>query len=202
MRCGKTKPASKGPALAGLEAGECAPDARRPRVCVHRGRREGSPSRSFSTCRSRLRTRPSPSPKQWRGKSGLNDYADFVMQTDATVGRVLESLEKSGAADKDPCRFSPATTAALPTPERRNSRKKGHFPSGPLRGYKADAWEGGHRVPFIVRWPGIVKPATRCDALVATDGSHGHPRRNARREAPRQRGRRQREPHAAAQRRR
>ena len=45
--------------------------------------------------------------------------------------------------------------------------EKGHFPSGPLRGYKADAWEGGHRVPFIVRWPGTVKPATRSDALVA-----------------------------------
>ncbi|WP_412758359.1 sulfatase-like hydrolase/transferase, partial [Legionella bozemanae] len=44
--------------------------------------------------------------------------------------------------------------------------EKGHFPSGPLRGYKADAWEGGHRVPFIVRFPGFVKPNTRCEMLV------------------------------------
>jgi arylsulfatase A-like enzyme len=43
---------------------------------------------------------------------------------------------------------------------------KGHFPSGPLRGYKRDAWEGGHRVPFIVRWPGVVQPATVSDELV------------------------------------
>ena len=44
--------------------------------------------------------------------------------------------------------------------------KQGHFPSGPLRGYKSDAWEGGHRVPFIVRWPGVVKAGQRCDQLV------------------------------------
>jgi arylsulfatase A-like enzyme len=42
----------------------------------------------------------------------------------------------------------------------------GHFPSGPLRGYKSDAWEGGHRVPFVARWPGVVKPGTTCGQLV------------------------------------
>lgn len=42
----------------------------------------------------------------------------------------------------------------------------GHYPSGPLRGYKSDAWEGGHRVPFIVRWPGSVKPGSVCSQLV------------------------------------
>jgi arylsulfatase A-like enzyme len=43
---------------------------------------------------------------------------------------------------------------------------QGHYPSGPLRGYKSDAWEGGHRVPFIVRWPGVVKPGSVCGQLV------------------------------------
>jgi arylsulfatase A-like enzyme len=42
----------------------------------------------------------------------------------------------------------------------------GHYPSGPLRGYKSDAWEGGHRVPFVVRWPGVVKPDSVCDQLI------------------------------------
>jgi arylsulfatase A-like enzyme len=44
--------------------------------------------------------------------------------------------------------------------------QKGHFASGPFRGYKSDAWEGGHRVPFIVRWPGVVKAGSTNGALV------------------------------------
>ncbi len=42
---------------------------------------------------------------------------------------------------------------------------KGHFPSGPYRGYKADIWGGGHRVPFFVRWPGKIKAGTQTDQL-------------------------------------
>lgn len=42
----------------------------------------------------------------------------------------------------------------------------GHYPSGPLRGAKSDVWEGGHRVPFIVRWPGQVEPGSVCGQLV------------------------------------
>ncbi len=101
----------------------------------------------------------------WRGKSNLNEYADFVMQTDATVARVLEALENSGAAGKTMVIFT-SDNGCAPYIGAKELEEKGHFPSGPLRGYKADAWEGGHRVPFIVRWPGIIKPATRCDALV------------------------------------
>ena len=101
----------------------------------------------------------------WRGKSGLNDYADFVMQTDATVGRVLEALDKSGAAEKTMVIFT-SDNGCAPYAGAKELEAKGHFPSGPLRGYKADAWEGGHRVPFIVRWPGKVTPDTRCNALV------------------------------------
>ena len=103
--------------------------------------------------------------EEWRGKSGLNDYADFVMQTDATVGRVLDALEKSGAAQNTLVIFT-SDNGCAPYAGVKELEAKGHFPSGPLRGYKADAWEGGHRVPFIVRWPGVVKPDTRCDALV------------------------------------
>jgi arylsulfatase A len=102
---------------------------------------------------------------EWRGKSGLNDYADFVMQTDATVGRVLDALEKSGKEANTVVIFT-SDNGCAPYAGAKELEEKGHFPSGPLRGYKADAWEGGHRVPFIVRWPGTVKPNTRCDSLV------------------------------------
>jgi len=103
--------------------------------------------------------------KEWQGKSGLGDYADLVMETDATVGRVLAALEKSGAADKTLVIFT-SDNGCAPYIGVKEMEAKGHFPSGPLRGYKADAWEGGHRVPFIVRWPGVVKPGSRCDQLV------------------------------------
>jgi arylsulfatase A len=101
----------------------------------------------------------------WRGKSGLNAYADFVMETDAVVGRVLEAIEKSGAANNTLVVFTSDNGCAhyIGTAE---LEQKGHYPSGPLRGYKSDAWEGGHRMPFIVRWPGVVKPGSICGQIV------------------------------------
>lgn len=102
---------------------------------------------------------------EWRGKSGLGDYADLVMETDAVVGRVLDALEKSGAADNTLVIFT-ADNGCAPYIDVKGLEAMGHFPSGPLRGYKADAWEGGHRVPFIVRWPGVVKPDSFSRQLV------------------------------------
>ncbi|MEN8117373.1 MAG: arylsulfatase [Bacteroidota bacterium] len=129
--------------------------------------------------------------KEWKGKSGLGLYADLVMETDAVVGRVLDALEKSGEADNTLIIFTSdngcAPYVGNTTLEEANDttfkrwpwdRKnhedmpvaaleaKGHYPSGPLRGYKSDVWEGGHRVPFIVRWPGIVKPGSLSSQLV------------------------------------
>lgn len=101
----------------------------------------------------------------WKNKSGLNTYADFVMQTDATVGRVLDALEKSGAADNTLVIFT-SDNGCAPYIGAKELEEKGHYPSGPLRGYKADAWEGGHRIPFMVRWPGTVKPGSLCHQLV------------------------------------
>ncbi|MGQ9668430.1 MAG: sulfatase family protein [Anaerolineae bacterium] len=102
---------------------------------------------------------------EWKDKSGLNAYADLVMETDALVGRVLEALTKSGAADNTLVVFT-SDNGCSPYIGMKELEQKGHYPSGPLRGAKADAWEGGHRVPFIVRWPGTVNPGSVCDQLV------------------------------------
>jgi arylsulfatase A-like enzyme len=102
---------------------------------------------------------------QWKGKSKLNLYADFVMETDAIVGQVLGALEKSGVAKNTLVIFT-SDNGCAPYIGVTDLEKMGHYPSGPLRGYKADAWEGGHRVPFIVKWPGVVKPKSSCDQLV------------------------------------
>ena len=103
--------------------------------------------------------------EEWKGKSGLGPYADFVMETDAVIGRVLEALQKSGEADNTLVILT-ADNGCAPYIGVSELEQAGHFPSGPLRGYKADAWEGGHRVPFIVRWPGTVKADSVCDQLV------------------------------------
>jgi arylsulfatase A len=118
--------------------------------------------------------------EEWRGQSGLGDYADFVMQTDAAVGEILLALEAAGVADNTLVIFTSDNgcapyvgTAVTDDPRDSHDRRgavadleaQGHFPSGPLRGYKADAWEGGHRVPFIVRWPKAVQAGSICDEL-------------------------------------
>lgn len=101
----------------------------------------------------------------FKGTSGLGSYADLVIETDAIVGQVLEAIDESGEADNTLVVFTSDNGCApyigVPALE-----KKGHYPSGPLRGYKSDVWEGGHRVPLIVRWPGVVKPNSTCEQLV------------------------------------
>ena len=102
---------------------------------------------------------------EWKDKSHLNLFADFVMETDAAVGRVLDALEKSGEA-KNTLVFFTADNGCAPYIGVKELEQMGHYPSGPLRGYKADAWEGGHRVPFMIRWPGVVRPGSVCSQLV------------------------------------
>lgn len=103
--------------------------------------------------------------KPWKGKSGLNLYADFVMETDAIVGRVLDALVKNNAVQNTLVIFT-SDNGCAPYIGVSDLERQGHFPSGPLRGYKADAWEGGHRVPFIVRWPGVVEAGSVNGQLV------------------------------------
>ncbi|WP_414664014.1 sulfatase family protein [Horticoccus sp. 23ND18S-11] len=103
----------------------------------------------------------------WRGRSGLkSDYADLVMETDAAVGRVLAALKTAGVADDTLVLFTSdngcASYIGVPPLE-----AQGHFPSGPLRDYKASVYEGGHRVPFVVRWPGVVKAGSVSRQLVS-----------------------------------
>lgn len=103
--------------------------------------------------------------EQWKGKSGLGLYADFVMETDSVIGRVLAALDASDAAANTLVIFT-SDNGCAPYIGIADLEKLGHFPSGPLRGAKADAWEGGHRVPFIMRWPTTISPGTTCDQLV------------------------------------
>ena len=118
-------------------------------------------------------TPTSPSP-QFEGKSELGLYGDFVEETDATMGRVLRALDKHGLAENT---LVIATSDHGAAPYAGNVRKAtpglirklealGHYSSGIYRGYKFTVFEGGLRVPFVVRWPGRVKAGSRCERLV------------------------------------
>jgi len=103
--------------------------------------------------------------REWQGKSGLGKYGDFVMQTDNVVGEVSAALRKHGMADNTLFIFTSdngcSKIAGIPELARKGRRVSAH-----LRGSKADIWDGGHRIPFIVRWPGKVKPGSTSDQLI------------------------------------
>lgn len=102
---------------------------------------------------------------EWRGKSGLNAYADFVMQTDDTVGQLMAALERNGLVGNTLVIFT-SDNGCSPQAGFEELARHGHQPSHVFRGAKADIFEGGHRVPFIVRWPARVKPGSRSDQVV------------------------------------
>lgn len=105
-----------------------------------------------------------PSP-EWQGKSGLGDYGDFVMQTDFVVGEVSKALERNGFADNTLVIFT-SDNGCSKAADIKGLAEQGHIVSAHLRGSKADIWEGGHRIPFIVRWPGTVEPGSTSDQLI------------------------------------
>ncbi|HAV12658.1 MAG TPA: arylsulfatase [Opitutae bacterium] len=102
---------------------------------------------------------------EWQGKSELGSYGDFVMQTDAALGAVIEALHRNGMTENTLLIYT-SDNGCSKAAKIDALRNKGHLVSAQFRGSKADLWEGGHRVPFIVRWPGMVEAATLTDQLI------------------------------------
>jgi arylsulfatase A len=97
--------------------------------------------------------------KKFQGKTKAGLYGDFIHEIDYYIGTLMKTLQDSGEADNTIVIFtsdngSPARSGENMKGEKSSIHKTGHIPAGEWRGLKADAWEGGHRVPFIVRWPG------------------------------------------------
>ena len=98
--------------------------------------------------------------KEWEGKSSLGKYGDFVMETDWAVGEVLNALDKAGVGGNTLVILTSdngcSKAAGIPA-----LQAQGHYPSGDMRGSKADIFDGGHRIPFIARWPDKTKAGSR-----------------------------------------
>ena len=104
--------------------------------------------------------------EEWKDRGGIDDpwgYGAFVAQTDDAVGQVLSALEQNGLKEKtiilfgtdNGCHKSASTLLEL-----------GHAVSGPFRGQKRSLYDGGHRIPFIMRWPGVTAAGAQCDDLI------------------------------------
>ena len=91
--------------------------------------------------------------QEFVGKSGAKDYGDWLYQGDWVLGQVVEALERNHLSDN---------TLLIATSDNGAAGRV----YAPLRGCKTDIYEGGHRVPFIARWPGMVKPASVCDDTI------------------------------------
>lgn len=102
---------------------------------------------------------------EFDGKSKAGPYGDFVYETDHSIGQLLKALKDSGQEENTIVIFS-----ADNGPEHyayARDRKYDHWSAHPFRGLKRDIYEGGHHVPFIVKYPGVTKPGTVNDSLVS-----------------------------------
>ncbi len=104
---------------------------------------------------------------EFNGTSKAGRYGDFVHQTDWSVGQVLDALQRAGVADNTLVIFTsdngPEISGEVNPGAYDRAQKFDHRSFGDLRGAKRDAWEGGHRVPFIARWPGKIKASAVSD---------------------------------------
>ena len=102
-----------------------------------------------------------PGPR-FKGRSGLGDRADLLLEFDASLGALLQALDTLGLAENTLVIYSSDNGAYI-------NDEQGHRPTGPFRGIKSSLWEGGSRVPFIVRWPARISPGESADLVSTLD---------------------------------
>lgn len=103
--------------------------------------------------------------EEFRGQSEAGAYGDFVVETDAMVGRILQALEAAGLGESTIVLFTADNGAEGYAYDRKKTTQ--HWSSGPLRGVKRDLWEGGHRVPFIISWPGVIEAGSVSEEVIS-----------------------------------
>ncbi|MFM7834919.1 MAG: sulfatase-like hydrolase/transferase, partial [Planctomycetaceae bacterium] len=109
---------------------------------------------------------PSFASSRFQGQSGAGPHGDFLLELDDLTGQLSEILERRGVLDRTLFIFTsdngPEVDAVV-----QMRADHGHDGAAPWRGVKRDNWEGGHRVPLLIRWPGVVPAGGVTDQLVS-----------------------------------
>ncbi|MBI9016753.1 MAG: arylsulfatase [Phycisphaerae bacterium] len=121
--------------------------------------------------------KPTMPAERFQGKSGLGPYGDFIIQTDWAVGQIIKAVDQSGQGDNTLFIFTSDNASYM---YKLNPDEKDHVEDEKVQGFKAgnhtanyvfrgtnaDVWEGGHHVPYLVRWPDKVKAGAKCDRTI------------------------------------
>ncbi|MBP8911270.1 MAG: arylsulfatase [Phycisphaerae bacterium] len=101
--------------------------------------------------------------QEFRGRSQVDWYGDFVAQVDDAIGRIVRTIDNAGLGNDTLVIFTSDNGSHWPIAQ---IEKFDYRANGPWRGQKSDIHEAGHRVPFICRWPGRIKPGTHSDQTI------------------------------------
>lgn len=101
----------------------------------------------------------------FQGKSNTNAYGDFVLMVDDVVGQIAQALAENGISEHTLLVFT-SDNGCSPMADFAELDSVGHDPSYVFRGHKADIYEGGHRIPFLVQWPQKIPPASEQNGTV------------------------------------
>ena len=167
MMTGRDTPRSRlGPAAPGFTAEEVLPTFTRKAV-EYIGQRASDAKRGkpfFLYLPLNSPHTPIAPTAEWLGKSGVSPYADFVMQTDWSIGQLMKALDRHGLVENT-LFIVASDNGSSPQARPEELEAKGHFSNHPFRGGKADIYDGGHHVPFIARWPAKVKAGGKSDQV-------------------------------------
>jgi arylsulfatase A-like enzyme len=133
-------------------------------VAFMEGHRQASPDRPFFLYLTPSAPhRPCVPPDFMKGKSKAGPRGDMVMMVDWVVGEVMQTLDRLGLSENT---LLIVTSDNGARPADVDGETHGHKSCGDLRGYKADIWDGGHRIPFVARWPGRIEPGSVCEETI------------------------------------
>jgi arylsulfatase A-like enzyme len=153
-----------GPAMPGWKQEDVLPEitTRAAKYIEERGKNPKEPFFVYFACTGPHT--PVVPAKEFQGKTKVGPYGDWVNQVDHSLGQLLDALERAGLSDNTLVIFTSDNGPEKFAYER--VQEFGHYSMGDLRGVKRDAWEGGHRVPWVARWPGKIKAGSSSSEVI------------------------------------